>query len=45
VAEDNSDQVDVIDTGTNQIIDSIQTAGPKEVIRDLNIYHGVILCQ
>ena len=42
VAEDNSDQVDVIDTGTNQIIDSIQTAGPKEVIRDLNIYHGVI---
>ena len=42
VAEDNSDQVDVVDTGANQIIDSIQTAGPKGVIRDLNIYHGVV---
>jgi YVTN family beta-propeller protein len=42
VAEDNSDQVDVIDTGTNRIIESIPTAGPEKVIRDLNIYHGVI---
>jgi DNA-binding beta-propeller fold protein YncE len=42
VAEDNSDQIDVIDTGTNRIINTIQTAGPKQVIRDLNIYHGVV---
>jgi YVTN family beta-propeller protein len=41
VAEDNSDQVDVISTSSNSVVSSIPTAGPKSVIRDLNIYHGI----
>jgi len=42
VAEDNSDQVDVVDTATNKIIDSIPTAGPSGIIANLKEYHGVI---
>jgi DNA-binding beta-propeller fold protein YncE len=40
VAEDNSDQVDVISTSTNQVVSSISTAGPKKVIGSLDTYHG-----
>jgi DNA-binding beta-propeller fold protein YncE len=42
VAEDNSDQIDVISTSSNSVVSSIPTAGPKSVISDLNIYHGII---
>ncbi|HXM02534.1 MAG TPA: hypothetical protein VN939_08025 [Chthoniobacterales bacterium] len=40
MAEDNSDQVDVISTSTNQLVSSISTAGPKAVVGDLATYHG-----
>ena len=40
VAEDNSDQVDVISTSTNQVVSSISTAGPKTVVGGLATYHG-----
>jgi YVTN family beta-propeller protein len=42
VAEDNSDQIDVINTSTNQRVTSISTAGPKAVIGSLNTYHGFV---
>ncbi|MBV8213244.1 MAG: bifunctional YncE family protein/alkaline phosphatase family protein [Verrucomicrobia bacterium] len=42
VAEDNSDQVDVISTSTNQVVNSISTVGPKDVIGSLATYHGFI---
>src|ERR1700757_1008068 len=42
VAEDNSDQVDVISTSTNQVVSSISTAGPKNVIGSLDTYHGIM---
>jgi YVTN family beta-propeller protein len=42
VAEDNTDQVAVIGTSTNQVIGSISTAGPKGVIGSLDTYHGFI---
>jgi YVTN family beta-propeller protein len=40
VAEDNSDQVDVISTSTNQVVSTISLAGPKNVIGSLDTYHG-----
>jgi YVTN family beta-propeller protein len=42
VAEDNSDQVDVISTSTNQVVNSISTAGPQSAIGSLANYHGFI---
>ena len=42
VAEDNSDLVDVINTTSNQVVNSISTAGPNKVVGDLNTYHGFI---
>jgi YVTN family beta-propeller protein len=42
VAEDNTDQVDVINTSTNQVVSSISTAGPKGIIGSLDTYHGFI---
>ncbi|MBV8102446.1 MAG: bifunctional YncE family protein/alkaline phosphatase family protein [Verrucomicrobia bacterium] len=42
VAEDNSDQVDVINTSTNQVVNSISLAGPKNVVGSLDTYHGFI---
>ena len=40
VAEDNSDQVDVISTSTNQVVSSISTTGPENVVGSLATYHG-----
>ena len=40
VAEDNSDQVDVISTSTNKVVNSISLAGPKDVVGSLDTYHG-----
>jgi DNA-binding beta-propeller fold protein YncE len=42
VAEDNSDQVDVISTSSNQVVNSISTAGPASAIGSLATYHGFI---
>jgi hypothetical protein len=40
VAEDNSDQVDVISTSSNQVVSSISVAGPTDVVGGLDTYHG-----
>jgi YVTN family beta-propeller protein len=41
VAADNSDDVSIIDTATNQILNTIQTAGPDWLLFQLNQYHGI----
>lgn len=41
VASDNSDDVSIIDTATNQILNKIQTAGPSWLLFRLNQYHGI----
>jgi DNA-binding beta-propeller fold protein YncE len=41
-AEDNSDTVDVINTQTNQIVQTISTIGPQWVLSNVRRYHGSI---
>jgi DNA-binding beta-propeller fold protein YncE len=41
-AEDNSDTVDVINTQTNQIVQTISTTGPQWVLWNVRRYHGSI---
>jgi YVTN family beta-propeller protein len=41
VAADNSDDVSIIDTATNQVLNTIQTAGPNWLLFQVHQYHGI----
>jgi YVTN family beta-propeller protein len=40
VAADNSDDVSIVDTGSNQVIDKIHTVAPDWVLSKVRSYHG-----